>query len=92
MMMKVPGVTTGGFGYNTSKLVEAIDAYPTIVEAATGSDLTTCNPTDPLSENECGEGDSMYDLIADPDLSTWKTEVYSQVKRNGGVSMDICSF
>ena len=90
MMMKVPGVTTGGYGYNTTKLVEAVDAYPTIVKAATGSDLSKCNVNNPVAAKECGEGDSLYGLIAEPDLSTWKTEVYSQVERNGNVRIDVC--
>ena len=63
MMLKVPGRTEGG--RETSSLVEAIDVFPTIVEAAGLEPVPGC-PDGSSAVQLCTEGTSLMPLVDNP--------------------------
>ena len=64
-------------------LAEALDVYPTLVEAATGGTVPDCAAG---MVDACTEGRSLMPLINDPATTNWRTEAFSQVQRSGRVS------
>ena len=76
--MAVPGKTDSGL--RSSQLVEFVDIFPTIVEAAGLPTLTTC-PELSNSSHICTEGSSLMPLIEDPESSDWKKAVFWQYPR-----------
>jgi len=77
-MMKIPGITEHGL--QTSKLVELIDIFPTLVEAAGFNPLDAC----PKKSNDieiCSEGSSLLPLFEDQDRTDWKDAVFWQYPR-----------
>jgi iduronate 2-sulfatase len=71
LMMSIPGMPSG----STEELVELVDVYPTLVEAAGLGSMSECG-----SEwlGFCAEGSSMIPLIAG-ETSAWKRAVFSQI-------------
>ena len=64
----------------TSKLVEFVDIFPTLVEATGFQPLDIC----PMMSNTsvlCTEGASLMPLLEDPELAQWKSSVFWQYPR-----------
>ena len=64
----------------TSKLVEFVDIFPTLVEATGFQPLDIC----PMMSNTsvlCTEGASLMPLLDDPELAQWKSSVFWQYPR-----------
>ena len=79
-MIRIPGVTDHGM--KTTKLVELVDLFPTLVEAAGFEPLKTCSKP---SNNEklCSEGRSMIPLFDDPTNEFWDDTVFWQYPMGG---------
>ena len=78
LILRVPGLTDGGI--RTSKLVEFVDIFPTLVEVAGMEPLKLC----PLNSNDvelCTEGSSLVPLIINPENQDWKEAVFWQYPR-----------
>ncbi len=86
MMVHVPGKTDHGIV--THRLVEAVDLYPTIVEAAGLPTIPICPEGKSTKTKLCREGTSLMPLIANQ-TGPWKTAVFSQYPRRPGVSEEI---
>ena len=89
MMIHIPGETDSGI--ETDALVEFVDMFPTLVEAANLTQLPLCDP-DSSSTALCREGESLIPLITNPNPGTgqWKNASFSQVKtshKNGNAVM-----
>ena len=76
-MMHIPGVTDGGM--ETDHLVEMVDLFPTLVEAAGFPQLPQC-PLNSSSVSLCTEGTSLLPLFQDP-MSPVKDAAFSQFPR-----------
>ncbi|KAK6186261.1 hypothetical protein SNE40_008331 [Patella caerulea] len=76
MMIRVPGLTDQGAV--TDQLVEFVDLFPTIVEAAGLPQLTMC-PEQSSHIDICSEGKSMVHLMKYPH-EQWKTAAFSQYR------------
>ena len=64
----------------TSKLVEFVDIFPTLVEATGFQPLDICPMMSNTSEL-CTEGASLMPLLDDPELAQWKSSVFWQYPR-----------
>ena len=82
LIIKIPGSTNAGI--RTNKLVEFVDIFPTLVEAAGFPALDLCE-VDSHDTQLCTEGTSMTPLIKNPDFSEWKDAVFFQYPRGGFV-------
>merc|ERR1712226_1231915 len=78
-LIKIPGVTDAN-GLQTKKLVEMVDIFPTLVEAAGFEALNPC-PEDSHDILVCTEGSSLLPLFSDPKLESWKDAVFWQYPR-----------
>ncbi len=78
MMVHMPGKTNEGL--TSDKLVEAVDLYPTIVDAAGLPSLPLCPVHRSTERMLCREGGSLMPIIANQSAS-WKTAVFSQYPR-----------
>ncbi len=78
MMIHVPGKTDKGV--TSDKLVEAVDLYPTIVDAAGLATLPLCPVHRSTETMLCREGESLMPIVANQSAS-WKTAVFSQHPR-----------
>ena len=78
LMVKVPGLTDNGVV--TDKLVELVDVFPTLSEAAGLGSVSLC-PKDSSRKGLCVEGHSMLPLITDPNSGSWKKRVFSWYPR-----------
>ena len=80
MMIHIPGVTDSGI--ESDALVEFVDIFPTLVEAAGLDQLDLCSDSTPDDDELCREGESLIPLITnpDPDSSEWKDAVFTQIK------------
>ena len=76
LMISIPGRTDTGI--ESDNLVELVDLFPTLVEAAGLDPLLPCKTKHPERMALCTEGISMLPLIAQPDSNKWKTHVFSQ--------------
>ena len=83
-MMKIPGVTENGF--KTRNLVELVDIFPTLVEAAGFPSMDSC-PKDSHDVALCSEGSSLMPLFEDPKRKDWKDAVFWQYPRGLKVGM-----
>ncbi|KAK2168970.1 hypothetical protein LSH36_13g25067 [Paralvinella palmiformis] len=79
MMIRIPGRTDGGV--TTRSLVEGVDLYPTIVEAAGLGKVPSC-PNQSSKIQVCTDGKSMLSLIENPEKKHRKV-VYSQIASGG---------
>ena len=77
-MMKIPGVTEGG--HETSKLVELVDMFPTLVEADGFLSFDTC-PDNSHDVLICTEGTTLLPLFENPESDNWKDSVFWQYTR-----------
>ena len=78
LMIEIPGITENGV--QTKKLVELVDIFPTLVEAAGFDSLEVC----PKSSHEivlCTEGTSLMPLFEDPERNDWKDAAFWQNPR-----------
>jgi len=78
LIVKIPGITDEGM--RTSNLVEAVDIYPTLVEAAGLQPIIKCPAKSGLIE-VCTEGDSLIPFFNQTQTSVqedWKTSVFWQ--------------
>ena len=79
MMIRIPGRTEGGI--TSRSLVEGVDLYPTIVEAAGLRKVPHC-PNQSSKIQLCTDGKSMLPLIDNPNKKHKKV-VYSQIASGG---------
>ena len=80
LMVSVPGLTDDGI--RSDRLVEMVDIFPTLVEAAGFPPLDLC-PADSGDVALCREGDSLMPLIQDSVTRDWKEAVFWQYPRKG---------
>ena len=80
MMVHVPRLTD--MGVSTENLVEFVDLFPTLAEAAGLPKVPLC-PEDSLHIETCTEGVSMMPLIQQPARSDWKSAAFTQYPRMG---------
>ena len=80
LIMHFPKQTTGGL--RTTKLVEMVDIFPTLVEAAGFAPLSVC-PHDSHSTPLCTEGSSLLPLVTNTEDPDWKDAVFWQYGRRG---------
>ena len=82
-LIRIPGVTDHGM--KTSKLVELVDLFPTLVEAAGFDPLKSC-PHPSNDEKLCTEGRSMIPLFEDPTNDIWEDTVFWQYPMGGYIN------
>ena len=76
LMLHIPGVIDS---YTASdKLVELVDVFPTLVEAAGFDPLSKC-PSYSRNISLCREGSSLLDLVNNP--GEWKSAIFYQQQR-----------
>ena len=80
LMIRVPGLTDDGI--TTEALVEFVDIFPTLVEAAGLPLLPLCPQNYSLETAVCREGSSFMPLMKNSSLP-WKRAVFSQHQRSG---------
>lgn len=79
LMIHIPNLTDAGI--ETDQLVEYVDIYPTVVEAAGLGTLRQCNMVSTFSRH-CREGMSILPLINNP-TTPLKKAAFSQYPRRG---------
>lgn len=77
MMINIPGMTNHGIV--AGELVEFVDLFPTLVEAAGLKQLPLC-PEDSTNVSLCREGMSLFPLIT-RQKGSWKNATFSQYPR-----------
>ena len=77
-MIKIPGVTENGL--QTDNLVELVDIFPTLVEAAGFPSMNIC-PQYSHNIRLCSEGSSLMPLFEEPKRKDWKDAVFWQYPR-----------
>jgi len=88
LLIKVPGLTDGGS--RTSQLVESVDIFPTLVEAAGINSLSLCPTEGSDSVQLCTEGSSLMPLITQRQKgTTWKSSVFWQYPKGGSWSENV---
>jgi len=88
LMFHMPGQTD--LGLRSSELVEFVDMFPTLVEAAGFPPLPLC-PEDSSSSLLCTEGSSLLPLLEAPAKGQWKELVFWQYPRGGNLAPHIKS-
>jgi len=78
LILHLPGVTDSGL--RSQKLVEFVDIFPTLVEAAEFPSLELC-PEMSNTSMLCTEGSSLMPLLEDPASDQWKSAVFWQYPR-----------
>ncbi|ELU04349.1 hypothetical protein CAPTEDRAFT_171028 [Capitella teleta] len=73
LMVRIPGKSTA----ESEKLVELVDVYPTLVEAAGFGSIPVCPENGSDKKKLCTEGSSLMPLIEEKN-ATWKDSVFSQ--------------
>ena len=77
LIMKIPGVKPA----TVNEVVESIDVFPTLVEAAGFGPMPVCEMT-PLGTKAqadfCTEGSSMLKMLRQQGNHSWSNEAYSQ--------------
>ena len=89
MMVHVPGLTDQGV--TTRALVEHVDIFPTLVEAAGLPELPLCDEQRSHLTLTCREGSSFLPLAKEPEKE-WKNAVFSQFPRHGIVIFDVMGY
>ena len=85
LIIRNPGVTDviddeGNGGKRTSKLVEFVDIFPTLTQAAANTRLDSCGDNS-NDEALCTEGTSLVPLMYKPNRNDWKEAVFWQHPR-----------
>ena len=96
MMVRLPGVTTEGKGMIVPDVVESIDLYPTLAEAAVGETMPECFHTmrgSPAQDPACTEGRSLLALVKPKGKSGemtggWRNEAF--IQESGETERKIC--
>ena len=83
LLLHVPGTTDAGL--RTRHLVEFVDIFPTLVEAADFPPLDLC-PEMSNTSMLCTEGSSLMPLLEDPHTLDWKSAVFWQYPRGGKIT------
>jgi len=78
LILHVPGLTDQGL--RSSQLVEFVDIFPTLVDAAGFNPLEPC-PEISNTTLLCTEGSSLIPLLENPNESVWKKAVFWQYPR-----------
>ena len=78
LILHVPGLTDQGL--RSKQLVEFVDIFPTLADAAGFNPLEPC-PELSNTSLLCTEGSSLIPLLEDPNDSTWKEAVFWQYPR-----------
>jgi iduronate 2-sulfatase len=78
MMIRIPGLTDSGI--QTRSIVEAVDLYPTLVEAADLGTMMSCPEGRSSTVQVCTEGISLMPLLDHPDRQV-KNGAISQVQQ-----------
>ena len=76
LMISIPGLTDQGVVSNN--LVELVDLYPSLAEAAGLPKPPLCPMWDSENVPFCTEGTSWIPLLEDPETKNWKSHVFSQ--------------
>ena len=87
-MISIPGLTDSGM--KTKKLVELVDLFPTLVEAAGYDPLPLC-PEKSQHITLCRDGSSLLPLFHDPDRDDWKSAAFWQYPRGDKLSYNVPS-
>ena len=74
LIIRAPGITKGGT--RAKGVVELLDVYPTLVEAAGLDPVPSCGSS-PTPEGACTEGNSLVPMLSDPSVEV-KDAAYSQ--------------
>ena len=85
-MISIPGRTNHGI--RTKKLVEMVDLFPTLVEAAGYDPLSLC-PTHSHNMKLCREGLSLLPLIENPNKEDWKNAVFWQYPKGPRIRKNV---
>ena len=88
MMLRVPGITDKGRNQVVSEIVESIDMYPTVVEAAGFGAVPQCDPAPEgsmVQPDLCTEGRNLLPLYkSKANLGTidpnWRNEAFTQAQ------------
>jgi len=80
-MIHIPGAENNG--KQTSKLVETVDLFPTLVEAAGFDPMMRCPGPTSHDIQLCSEGRSLLPLFEDPERSDWDNTVFWSHPRGG---------
>ena len=83
LMLRVPGATDKE-GSETNALVEMVDLFPTLVEAAGLPPLDLCPEEESTSTLLCTEGSSLMPLVRDNDQVQWRDAAFWQYRGKGG--------
>ena len=85
LMLRVPGSTKEGS--STDELVEMVDLFPTLVEAAGLPPLNLCSEKDSTKTKLCTEGASLMPLVEGgesaemlPSGITWQMQIQTQIQ------------
>jgi len=89
LLFHIPGRTDGGL--KVEQLVEFVDIFPTVVEAAElGEPIQLC-PELSNTTLLCTEGTSLIPLIDDPSTAEWKSAVFWQYPRGDLITPNLNS-
>ena len=80
LMLRVPGSTKEGS--STDELVEMVDLFPTLVDAAGLPPLNLCSEKDSTRTRLCTEGASMMPLVEES--GEWRDAAFWQYRGKGG--------
>ena len=80
LMLRVPGSTKEGS--STDELVEMVDLFPTLVDAAGLPPLNLCSEKDSTRTKLCTEGASMMPLVEES--GEWRDAAFWQYRGKGG--------
>ena len=85
-MLSIPGLTDDGI--RSTKLVELIDLFPTLVEAAGYKPLPLC-PEQSHNVMLCREVSSLLPLAHNPNRNDWKTAVFWQYPKGDEINGNV---
>ena len=84
LMVHIPGTTEPG--WIAHELVELVDIFPTVLEAAGLPQLSLCSKNTTSVTAECREGTSLMALVNN-NTSGWKDRIFSQNPRENATIM-----
>ncbi len=71
MMIRIPGVTTGG-SLRINRFTELVDLAPSLVRAAGLDRMPPCPEVGSAEVDFCTEGSDLMELLEDPIGADWK--------------------
>ena len=81
-MLRVPGATEEG--PSTDELVEMVDLFPTLADAAGLPPLNLCSEKDATKTKLCTEGSSLMPLVREGERAEWRDAAFWQYRGKGG--------